>query len=232
MGNMGQGIITALEVQKRNKKRVNVYIDGEYLFSLTIEEAAKLHKGQTLSEAEIESLRGDDSVVRAVDSAARFLGSRPRSEQEVRRNLAEKEHAPPIIDAAIERLQNLGYLDDKAFAVFWVQNRNAFKPASPRALRYELRQKGVSDAIIAEVLADLDADDAAYRAAQSQMRRLRGLTQREFKTKLGAFLGRRGFSFADARTAMQKLIDELETDDPDYFVEPDGAARNERWAED
>lgn len=211
------GIVTALEIQKRNKERANVFIDGEYAFSLNLMEAAQLRKGQALTEAEIVALRDADAVVQAVDSAANFLGYRPRSTSEVRRNLTEKEFPAPVIDAAVERLTGLGYLDDEAFARYWVQNRGEFKPLSHRALRQELRQKGVDNTIIDTVLEAVGESDLAYKAARSQSRRLKQLTRKEFHTKLANFLQRRGFSYSTARDVIQRLIDELEAEDPDYF---------------
>lgn len=216
---MNSQTITALEVQKRNRKRVNVYLDGEYAFSLTLDQAARLHKGQTLTAEDVEALRGDDEVVRAVDSAARFIAMRPRSEHEVRRNLLDKDVPEPVVDSAIERLHGLGYLDDRAFAAFWVSDRNTFRPSSPRAMRYELRQKGVADAIIAEVLADIDSDDAAYRAARDQARRLRGKTKQEVRVKLSGVLQRRGFSFREARDAIERLIEDMEHETPGAFAD-------------
>ncbi|MCI0353322.1 MAG: hypothetical protein L0Z53_28210, partial [Acidobacteriales bacterium] len=79
-------VITALEVQKKNKERVSVYLDGEYAFSLSLVEAARLRKGQALAEDDIHALQGQDEIGKAVDRAARFLAYRPRSVQEVRRN--------------------------------------------------------------------------------------------------------------------------------------------------
>jgi regulatory protein len=211
------GVVTTLEIQKRNKERVNIYIDGEYAFSLSLIEAARLHKGQTLTEAEINALRDQDAVIQAVDSAARFLGYRPRSIAEVRRNLAEKDVPPAVIDAAIERLTAMGYLDDLAFARFWTQNRGEFKPLSHKALRQELRQKGVASAIIEEALEEQNEAELAYKAAQSQLRKLRNLNAKDFHTKLASFLQRRGFSYSTARDVIQRLREELETSDPDYF---------------
>lgn len=206
-------VITALEAQKRNKKRVNVYLDEEYAFSLSLDEAARLRKGQTLSDIEIARLRDQDAVGHAVDSAARFLAVRPRSVYEVRQNLLQKSNPPVVIDAALERLTALGYLDDRAFAEFWVRERNRFKPLSPKALRHELRQKGVPEPHIAEALTDLDADEVAYRAAMSQSRRLRGSDQRTFREKMHAFLQRRGFSYTTARTVVRQLTEELNAED-------------------
>lgn len=214
---MGKGIITALEVQKRDKQRVNIYIDDEFAFGLSLIEAARLRKGQVLSEAEINALRNEDDVQRAVDSAAHFLSYRPRSMQEVRRNLTEKDLPAEVVEAAVSRLAVMGYVDDEAFARYWVQNRDEFKPLSQRALRQELRQKGIADAVIAAVLAEQDESSLAYKAASGQLRKLRNRTQREFKTKLAAFLQRRGFMYSTIQDVVVRLIEELTTDDPDYF---------------
>lgn len=214
---MSSGIVTALEIQKRNKERANIFIDGEYAFSLNLMEAAQLRKGQALTEAEITALRGEDEIVRAVDSAANFLGYRPRSTSEVQRNLTEKEFPAEVIDAAVQRLIGLGYLDDEAFARYWVQNRGEFKPLSHRALRQELRQKGVDNTIIDTVLEAVGEGDLAYKAALTQSRRLKKLSRKEFHTKLANFLQRRGFSYSTARDVIQRLVDELEAEDPDYF---------------
>jgi regulatory protein len=214
---LAKGVVTALEVQKRDKERVNVFIDGEFAFGLNLLDAARLRKGQVLAEAEIAALRDADAVVQAVNKAAHFLSYRPRSEQEIRRNLKEKETPADVIDAAIEKMTAMGYLDDAAFARYWVENRSQFKPLSHRALRQELRQKGLADSVIAEALGELGESDLAYKAAETQLRKLRNRTERDFKTKMNAFLQRRGFSYSTTQDVVRRLIETLETDDPDYF---------------
>lgn len=214
---MGKGVITALQVQKRDQERVNVFIDGEFAFGLNVLDAARLRKGQALSEAEIAALRDQDAVVQAVNAAAHFLSYRPRSEHEVRRNLLDKETPQAVVDAAVQRLHGLGYLDDAAFARYWVDNRSQFKPLSHRALRQELRQKGVADSLISEVLEAHQESDLAHQAALTQLRKLRNRTPQEFKTKLSAFLQRRGFGYSTTHDVVARLIDSLESDDPDYF---------------
>ena len=214
---MPAGIITALEIQKRNKERVNIYLDNEYAFSLDVMQAALLRKGQALTEAEVTALQDDDAIGQAVDRAVRFLAYRPRSEQEVRRNLSDKDIPQAVIDAAVDRLHNLGYLDDRAFALFWIENRSTFKPLSPRALRYELRQKGIADTIITDLLADVDAYEAAYQAARKRLQRLRGTDRSTFRSKINTFLQSRGFTYDIIRDITQQLIEELESEDLAYF---------------
>ena len=73
------GTITALNIQKRNKERVNVFIDDQFALAVTALMAATLRKGQYLSDADIERLKDTDELDKAYNHAIRFLGYRPRS---------------------------------------------------------------------------------------------------------------------------------------------------------
>jgi len=108
--------------------------------------------------AEGRSRRGavDDPAV-VLDAAARFLEVRPRSVDEVRRRLRDAGYRLDLVVTAIERLTDLGMLDDEAFARAWVESRDRARPRGERALRSELRRKGVVDSIVTEVLGERDA---------------------------------------------------------------------------
>jgi regulatory protein len=212
--------ITLLERQKKNKARVSVYLDGEFAFGINEMDAVMLRKGQQLSESEIDELRQKDAITKAFDAAATLLAYRPRSTQEIRQRLLKKSFDDVVIDTAIEKLERLGYLDDRAFARFWIEDRNRFKPRGRRALSYELRNKGISDSLIQDLLDELvNESDGAYEAAQKRVRSMRGKTQREFKKKIGAFLQRRGFGYEAVNNALNQLIQEITEDDLSYFVE-------------
>lgn len=215
------GIITLLEVQKRNKARVNVYLDGAYAFSVSALEAVKLKSGQQLSDAQVAAIKAQDEVGKAVDSAARFLSYRPRSTEEVRRNLAEKSIPEPVIAQALERLEQLGVLDDVAFARFWVQARTTAKPMGTNALRYELRQKGLTDDTIEQALESLDNAHEAYKAAKARALKLRGTDRRTFRAKLTGFLQRRGFDYGAVSDALAQLLEELDEADNGFFASDD-----------
>lgn len=198
------GTITALVVQKRNKERVNVYLDGEFAFGLAMIEALKLHKGQKLSDEDIARLKALDEIEKAHERALNYLSYRPRSVDEVRRNLSEK-YPETAVEAVIERLERAGLLNDQEFARFWVENRDRFKPRSKRALRYELRQKGISDVDIDLVLEALDEEDAARRAAEDRARRYRNADEETFRKRMSDFLARRGFSYGIIRDVVDQL---------------------------
>ncbi len=204
------GTITRMAVQKHNSERVSIFLDDEYAFSLEIMAAAQLRKGQQLSDAEIAALQGSDEQTRAYLAAVRLLGVRPRSRLEVERALREKEFSASAIAYAVERLQRERYLDDADFARYWSENRSQFRPRSARAVRYELRQKGVAAEDMEEALEAIDDDAAAWAAAQPRLNQLRSLPPEVARTKLLAFLARRGFSFESARRVWQRMLSEGE----------------------
>ena len=86
-----------------------------------------------------------------------------------------------------------------------MENRLQFNPKGVRALRYELWQKGISDPVIADTLADYDEETAARKAAEAGVRRLARLEARDFRRKLGAYLARRGFPY----TMIGPLVEEM-----------------------
>lgn len=214
-------IVTLLERQKNNPERVNVYLDGEFAFGLNEMDAVQLHKGQVLSTDDISQLNIKDTVAKAVEKGIALLSLRPRSTYEIRSALAKKQYAPQIIDTAIARLHTLGYLNDEAFARFWVDNRGTFKPLSSKALRYELKQKGIADDIIHSVLEGVADEALAQEAGRAYARRLRHSPPQEFQGRMNQFLQRRGFSYSVAQRATKALLAEIAEQDSTFFQSDD-----------
>ena len=115
------------------------------------------------------------------------------------------------IEAISSRLEKAGLLDDQAFAQFWVENRERFRPRGLRALRYELWSKGISNDVIKGALASVDSSASAYRAAGTKARLLRHLDRQAFDRKLVEYLARRGFDYEVAREVAGRHWEELTT---------------------
>jgi regulatory protein len=209
------GIITALRFQKGDKERVNVYLDEQFAFALPAVEAARLRKGQELSDDEIERLKALDAEARAYERAVRFLGYRPRSVAEVEHHLREHQMDEPVVRRVISRLQAAGYLDDEGFARFWVENRQQFNPRGAGALRHELRLKGVAPDVIEETLraADVDEETAAYQSISAKAKHWRELDRAAFWKKAGGYLARRGFSYEVIESVLGRLWAQRQADE-------------------
>jgi regulatory protein len=207
---LGPRTVTDVALQTRSGlERVNVFLDGEYGFSLAADIGAGLREGQVLDAAAIRELLARDKGERAYQHALQYLAARPRSTAEIRRRLTEHSHSPEAIAVALERLGNHGYVDDRAFADYWVGQRQTFHPRGPRALRAELRQKGVDAETTTAALEPTVADqeDAAYRAGVRRAQRA-PLDERAFTQAMTPFLVRRGFDYGAVRTAVRRLWDE------------------------
>jgi len=202
--------ITAIKAQRKNAQRVSIFLDGEFAFGLTRIVAGWLQVGQILDEEKIARLKAEDELEMAYLRAVNFLSYRPRSTAEVRQNLRKYKVPALLIEPTIERLVEKNFLNDLEFAKFWVENRNAFRPRGERALKIELRQKGISDEIIEEVLEALvDEESLAYQAGLKRAKKLARYDWQDFRKKLGAFLARRGFSYAVISPLLPRLWDEV-----------------------
>ncbi len=207
--------ITALSVQKRNPQRVNVHLDGEYAFSLARIIAAWLKVGEQLSDEKIAQLQTEDGFEYAYQHSLKYISYRPRTSEEIRRNLIKHETTEDVIAQVLERLAQLGLVNDAQFAQSWVENRGTFRPRSRRALTYELQQRGVDPQTIEQSLELIDEDELAYQAAVKQARKLNGLEWQVFRQKMYSFLARRGFSYEVCAPIVAQVWAELEMNKSD-----------------
>ena len=198
--------VTVVETRK-NRQGVKVILDGGSACSLSLAVAAEagLHKGQTLSIPEIERLKSTDQLHRSLNSALRYMSPRPRSEVEIRTRLSRHGFDTETIQKVLAELKKQGLVDDVAFAQFWRENRENFRPRSRRFMELELKQKGVDAEIIAEATVDVDDDQGAYRAAQKKARSLSGLDYPSFRKRMGSFLKQRGFDYE----LINRIIDRI-----------------------
>ena len=201
--------ITALEVQKRNPRRVNVYLDGEFAFGLARIVAAWLSVGMELSEDKIAQLRADDEREIAFQQALRLINYRPRTRAEIRTNLEKHKISPAAIDEILTRLEETGLVDDARFAAQWVENRSEFRPRSRRLLYIELRQHGLETETIEQTLEEVDEEALALKAAQKHALKLAALDHATFRQKLTSYLCRRGFQYQTSADASEIVWNEL-----------------------
>lgn len=208
--------ITAIKTQSRNQQRVNIFLDGQFAFGLSRFVAAWLQPGQELSDEKISELRFQDSQEVAYQRALKFLNVRVRSRAEVESYLKEQDVPETMATSIIERLENLGLLDDRRFAQSWIENRNEYRPRSHRALAYELRQKGIASELIDETLEEIAPDDLelAYQAAKKVSRKWQNYEYIKFRQRITGYLARRGFSYEVITQTIKRLWGEVISERP------------------
>ncbi len=242
-GFRGGGTVTAIEVQKTNTERVNVFIDEQYAFSLAliVAESNRLRPGRELSPAEVGELQAEDLYSLALSGALELIALRPRSEAEVRTRLKRRFPDAPFetINRVLDRLKELNYLNDADFAKFWIENRQAFAPRGRQLLKQELMQKGVNKDIIEEAITNyLDAanEELAAEAGEGdgaeesptnieeaqalELARKKGRSYiaedwAGFYRKLGSFLLRRGYDYGIAGRVVKQVWKEQKGQTPE-----------------
>jgi regulatory protein len=202
--------ITAIERQQRDPERVSVFLDGAFAFGLPALVAAEqgLHVGDELTAEQVDRLKALDEQAKAVAAALNLIARRPRSEREVRDRLARKGYPPATIDAAVAKLENWRYLDDEAFARYWVENREANKPRGRRLLAQELRLKGVDRETIRQTIDETEIDEAsaALELGRAKLRTYGKLEPDVARRRLAAFLMRRGYGYDIVKPALDRLL--------------------------
>ncbi|TMC86391.1 MAG: hypothetical protein E6J10_06985 [Chloroflexi bacterium] len=210
--------ITALEPQVTNPERINVFVDGRFLLGVNASVVFQmgLEPEQELEPVQLEELQSEAGLQQAVDRAYNYLSYRPRSREEVRRYLRRKETPPETIEAALARLDRLDLINDHSFASFWVESREQFSPRGARALKNELRMKGVEREVVEEMIDDEKDEERALRAGRKKalsLVRIPGMDFATFRARLGSFLQRRGFGYEVSTRTIRALWKELREDD-------------------
>ena len=197
--------ITDLKQGVRNPDRVNVYVDGKFLFSLDVSQVVDLgvKVGLEISENELIELKRASEFGKLYQRALEWVLVRPRSVRETSdylyKKIFEKKLDKNYIDRIIDRLKAKKYLDDFRFAEYYVENRFSRKGVSTKRLKMELLKKGVSKEIIEEVLAGSERND------EEELKKiiLKKRSKYPDDDKLIQYLCRQGFPYDLVRELVQ-----------------------------
>ncbi|MBN2088698.1 RecX family transcriptional regulator [candidate division KSB1 bacterium] len=193
--------ITAIEPQKRNKKRCSIFLDGEYAFGLDEELVLKyhLHEGDLIDEDEFFRLIQDDLKKIARDRSFRILGYRARSENELRDKLFATGLDEETIDWTIEDLKTKKILSDDQFVLAFIHDKMLTHPIGPLAIKQELKLKGISDDLIEFAIEEAFREKSQYEVASELIKKRQPFVKNEnrlkARKKLADFLYRRGFGW-------------------------------------
>jgi len=199
--------ITDLTSAKRRSGWTEIRLDDASSFLLPDDEVLRLglSTGDLIEEDRQRELERVAGRAEAMRGALHYLSVRPRSRRELILRLRRNRVADEWIQSTLARCEELGYLDDRAFAAAFARDRIRLKPSGIRRMLGDLRARGVEqeDALagIREAMAEegVRERELLERAARARARRLEGLDPQVAARRLFAFLSRRGFPAGDAR---------------------------------
>lgn len=201
-------IITSITAQK-NQKRVNIFLDGEYSFSLDLDNFGQLglKVGKELNQEEIDEIIKKSEFQKAFDKTLNFAMRRPRSNKEIKDYFRRKEIDISIHQNIIDRLIRLELLDDQKFAKWWVEQRLQFKNKSKKDITFELRQKGLDSQIIKNVLDDSEIDELkiAKVLISKKEYKWQKYDEKTRKQKISQYLAGKGFNWDIINSAVDLI---------------------------
>jgi regulatory protein len=208
-------VISGIVESAKREGRYVVEVDGKAFVtvSLDIIERLRLAIGVVVTEALEGALREEGAALDAYDRGLNMLAFQARSKRDLRRRLVQKGESDANAEAAVERLEAKGLVDDGAFARQFARSRVLGQGASRRRLQQELFKRGVersvADEAIGEVLSEeaVDEGDVVERVARKKVRSLGGLDAATRRRRLYAFLARRGYDADVIRRAMAAVLE-------------------------
>jgi regulatory protein len=147
----------------------------------------------------------------------RRLEAAPRTRAELATTLRERHVPDDVAQRVLDRFEEVGLIDDRVFATMWVESRQRGRNLSGRALRSELRRKGVADELIEEALELVSAQDeraAAQAVAERKSRSVVGLPRPTQIRRLSGALARKGYGAGLTAQVVREVLDSLESEDP------------------
>ncbi|MDC4241070.1 recombination regulator RecX [Clostridium tertium] len=203
-------IITKIEVQKRNKERVNIYIDNEYSFSLSTELVYKegLKTNENIDLEKIKSIAKEDDYIKCKNAALKIVEKSYKSEKELKDKLLLKGYDNLTIDKTLNFLKEYNFLSDTNYVKMYVKDKSRLQ--GKKKIKYDLTKKGINDNLIEEEISNIDEDEEREVAYNMALKKYNVLSKREsdkykLSQKIYRFLLSKGYDYDIVSYAVKRV---------------------------
>lgn len=200
--------ITKIEPQVKNKDRVNIYLDGEFKLGCSLELAMLNHlkNDVEISDEQLEKLVFENEKTQALNKAVTLLGKNLKTRRQMRTYLNDKGYSKTIVDYVLEKLSEYNYINDINYAKIYVRSvKNKYGKVKIIA---NLRQKGVSDKDIDEVMQEFESDTDSIMALAQKYMKNKEVNQDNI-AKLYRHLLSKGFGYDEVNSVVREIKEKL-----------------------
>ena len=210
-------VITKIEIQKRNKERVNIYLDEEYAFSISAELVYKenLKVKDIVDTEKLKAVADKEAYIRCKNAALKIIERSYKTEKEVVEKLQMKGYEERHIEASIQFLKEYKFLNDDYYVEAFVRDKMNSKGSM--RIKQDLIKKGISRDIIEEKLGTIDKSSERDTAKDLAEKKLRVIKKSENDTykingKLYRFLISKGYTYDIVKEVVKEVmsIDDFE----------------------
>lgn len=196
--------ITALKAQEKNKKRVSVFLDGEFYCGLGLFTVMqnRLKVGDNVDEKRLSEIAEEDGYSSALDLSLGYIAKAMHTKMQVILYLKKKGYDNKVIARVIDKLIEYGYVDDALYAQKFAKEKS--RREGKRKIALELKIKGVDPKISEEILENEVSEEEGCLVVAEKY--IKGRTiDYELKQKCYRYLLGKGFDYDVARSTLDKL---------------------------
>lgn len=210
-------VITKIEVQKRNNDRVNIYLDNEYAFSISMELVYKesLKVKMEIDVERLKDIADKEGYLKCKNTALRIIERSFKTEKEIRDKLKEKEYTDNQIEKTVEFLREYNFINDESYVKAYINDKLATR--GRQKIKYDLIRKGVDRNLIDEKLSCIDSNDEKNTAFNLAKKKYNSIKKSESDTyklsgKLYRFLMSKGYNYELVKDVVKEVINVDEED--------------------
>lgn len=209
---MNENIITSIEEEKKNKGRVNVYIDSLYSFSCSkdVVYIRSLKKGKMVDLENIKETIEEDNYIKCKNAALKVIEGSAKTEKEIQDKLLSKMYSIDTIERVIEFLKSYGFAGDKKYIEMYI--RDKLKRYGRNKIKFILSAKGINQSLLSEMLKDIDPEDEINAAKSFALKKVKTINWKDDKRKaykkLFDFLRAKGYTVDVIKTVLSDIFDE------------------------
>lgn len=204
-------IITKIEVGKRNKERVNIYIDEEYAFSISAELIYKenIKVKDKIDVDSLKKLADEDNYIKCKNTALKTIERTYKSEKELAQKLALKGYDDHIINRTINFMKEYNLLNDNNYATMYVKDKS--RNIGKKKIKYSLLQKGIDEEIIESELEKINNDEVKAIVYEIALKKYKVFSKREndnykLTQKLYRFLMGKGYDYDLIKDVVKSIV--------------------------
>ena len=200
--------MTVTKIADGRGKKKHIHIDDEYAFTLNEDFLfmTPISVGSELTQDEIDKIKSDYDAFRTKHRAMDLLSRRSHSAKELEVKLMRKT-SKENAQSAVEKMQELGFIDDESFAISYANELWTRKHFSRSRIRRELLLKGVDSEVADVAVAELDGDERERIRTLIDKKYLSRMSDEKGRNSLFSLLVRLGYSYSDIRSVMGEFKD-------------------------
>lgn len=196
--------ITKIELQKHDKNRVNIFIDGQYAFPLSVETTMKysLKKGMEIDEGKQKELILESDCRVALDKAVSYLSKSLKTKKQIIDYVKNYGYNDIIIEYVVEKLEEYGYINDISYTQRYISTY--LGQIGKKKIEYELLKRGIEKEVVQKALTEIETPQEEVEKVLRKKLGDRELTSKD-KEKVMRYMIGKGFSYEEIKRAIQKV---------------------------